>query len=343
MTAILLLIVTSVVSPLVTAPQVEGVVAGAPKEVRSVESALRSSLGRQGVALVLTTSDRIGPDQVTGGAGGSENVVARFRLDLTSSSSARLYLLDGERRRVYVRVLSLPRGLDPVAIELIRFVVESSVEAIRAGRAIGVSREEYEKSVARPQAPSPVQPSVRPVLPSPRPPASDLVAAVKYESTLMARGRYQHGPGISLAVRLPRLWLGVDVLARIPMTIVGDAAEARIYSGALRVTAAIPFMSSRLVWLAAGAGGGIDVTQIRSTSSRPDFEATPPFWATSPFLRLFAAIGRDFGWLSTAFVVGLDVDLLGERYVVAEVSGKQDVLVPERARPLAAILIGVRR
>jgi hypothetical protein len=350
MTAILVLVVAALGPPaapdlvaLPAAPQVEGVVAGAPKELRPLEAALGDSLGRQGLGLALTRADRITADEVTRVVGRAEHVVARFRLDLTSLPLAKLYLLDGERRRVYVRWLSLPRGLDPVAVELIRFVVESSVEAIRAGRDIGVSREEYDRSLkapAGPLAPSALGPPASPPL---RPPAVELVAAIKYESTLMARGHYQQGPGISLGARLPHLWIGADLLARLPMTIVGDTADARIWAGAMRVTGAIPLISSRLASLAAGLGAGIDVSQIRPGASRADLTATPSFWATSPFLRLFTAVERDFGRLSVAAVIGVDIDLLGERYVVAEASGKQEVFVPGRARPLAAILLGARR
>ena len=318
-------------------------VAGAPKELRVLGAALGDSLARQGLALVLTTAGAIDADQITRVTGGAERVVARFRLDLTSLPLAKLYLLDGERRRVYVRWLSLPRGLDPVAVELIRFVVENSVEAIRAGRDIGVSREEYDQSLNPSVAPragaSPAPPVAKPDRPSRR----ALVASVEYEGTSMGRGRYQQGPGISVVARLRHAWISADLLARIPMTIVGDTADARIQTGALRVTGAVPLLSWRQASLAAGLGAGIDVSQIRPTAGRADLTATPSFWATSPFLRLFTAIGRDFGRLSVAAVIGLDIDLLGERYVIAGTSGTQEVYVPGRARPLTAILVGVRR
>jgi hypothetical protein len=371
MTAIFLLIVASTgASSLGTtpaAPRVEGVLAGKPEELRSLEAALRKTLARQGLALIMTTAARIDADKITRVAdgvqdaardgedgdahGGSERVVARFRLDLTSSSAAKLYLLDGERRRVYVRWLSLPRGLDPVAVELMCFIVESSIEAIRAGQAIGVSREEYDRSLsspirppaALPPVPPPALATSPPVLPPRRSPSLGLVAAVRYEGTLMARGRYQHGPGISLALRLLHLWIGADLLARIPMTLVGDAAEARIQAGAFRITGAVPLVSSPQASVAAGIGGGVDVSRIQPAASRFDLVAASAFWATSPFLRLFVAVERDFGRLSIAAVAGLDIDLLGEHYVVAEAAGNREVAAPQRARPLAALLLGWRR
>jgi hypothetical protein len=350
MTAILVLVVAALGPPAASdldtsprAPRVEGIVAGAPKGLSALAAALGDSLARQGLDLVLTTADKIGADEVTRSTGGAEHAVARFRLDLTSFPLAKLYLLDGDRRRVYVRWLSLPRGLDPVAIELIRFVVESSVAAIRAGHDIGVSREEYDRSLNAQVDPSAISSLAPPAPPPLRPPPLELVAAITYEGTLMARGHYQQGPGISLGARLPHLWIGVDLLARLPMTVVGDTADARISAGALRVTGAVPVISSRHASLAAGLGAGIDVSQIRPAASRADLTATPPFWATSPFLRLFTAIERDFGRLSVAAVIGVDIDLLGESYVVAEASGKQEVFVPGRARPLVAILLGAQR
>jgi hypothetical protein len=341
-----LIVVAAPASALATAPpatRVVGVVAGAPKELGVLEAALGDSLAQQKLALVLTTADSIAAADVTRNAGDAEEVIARFQLDLTALPLAKLYLVDGGRRQVYVRWLSLPKGLDPVAVELIRFVVASSVEAIRTGRKFGVSREEYDRSLN-----PPVGPPAGPSLPlatssTPGPSPLDLGAAVKYEITQMGRGRFQQGPGISLAARLPHLWIGADLLARIPIMIGGQAADARIRAGALRITASVPILSSRDTSLAVGLGGGIDVSQVGPAARRPDLTATPPFWATSPFLRLFGTLAHDFGRLSLAGVVGLDVDLIGERYVVTETSGTPDVFAPGRVRPLAAILVGARR
>ena len=327
------------------AGQVEGVVAGAPSDLLALQAALGDALSAQGLTLVLTRADAIASADVTRDAGGAGDVTARFYLDLTSLPLAKLYLADGGRRRVYVRWLSLPRGLDPVALELIRFVIESSVEAIRAGRDIGVSRAEYDRSQLPPQPDG--EPARSPVVPPPTPPEPPpsfvLVAAARYEATLMAPGQYQQGPGISVTARRPQLRIGVDVLARLPTTVIADAAGMRIFAGALRITAAVPVLSTARTSLLAGLGGGVDVSHIQPTTSRSDLRATPPSWATTPFVRLFAAVERDFGRLSVGGVVGVDVNLLGEHYDVVAASGRQEVFSPARLRPLVAIVIGLRR
>jgi hypothetical protein len=159
----------------------------------------------------------------------------------------------------------------------------------------------------------------------------------------MARGRYQHGPGISVTARLSRLRIGADVLLRLPVSVRDDAADIRIAAGALRIRAAVPVLSAGGTSVSAGLGAGVDISRIEAATSRTDLAATPPFWATSPFLRLFAAVDRDVGPLSLAGIVGVDLDLLGERYLVAASSGSEEIFAPERLRPLVAIAIGLRR
>ncbi len=318
----------------VTTGIVDGVIAGTPDELRLLRDVLGDSLSRQGLVLDLKSADRIIPDDVTRTWGTPGQAAARFRLDLTSPPIAKLYLTNGDRSRIHVRWLSLARGLDPVAIELVRFVIESSIDEIRAGRSIGVSREEYEASIGKPatEQPSPI----------PDPPLH-LVAAAAYEGTLLGGGHHHQGPGLSLSARLPRLWVGADVFTRLPTTIGDDVAGARLAVHGFRVSATLPVLNARPLTLALGSAAGIDATQIRPRISQPDLTAAPPFWATTPILRVFAAVEYLLGRLSVGAIVGLDVDLLGERYLVADTNADREAFVPWRFRPVAAITLGLRR
>ena len=360
---------------------IDGVVAGTAEDLRAIDAVLGDSLSRQGLVLELRRAARIAPDDVTraapGRGGDPERVVARFSLDLTSLPLAKLYLTDADRRRVYVRWLSLGRGIDAVSTELLRFVIENSIEAIRAGREIGVSREEYETALgttasdttaprttrqgtdvltqperepqtqpAAPTTESPRQPRGRRATPagvSPDFVSPNFGVSAGYEGTLVKEGKIQQGPVVWSSIRLPRLWIGGCLLGRLPTTIGDPTAEARMSSVGVRLIAAVPVANGEGLSLSLGAGAGIDVSQIRPGASGPGLAPESPFWATTPFGRIMGAVEYIVGHVSVAAAVGVDFDLLGERYVVAETAAERAVFVPWRVRPVATLLLGLAR
>ena len=128
---------------------INAVLAGDPTASDRVLAVLRSTLDRQGVDLVAVSADRIDPLDVARCPldRSPTGPVAHLWLDLTAGPPA-MYLLDVRSGLVYVRPLAVHPDPDVVELELIRLVVDSSVEAILKGRALGVSRDEFERSLA---------------------------------------------------------------------------------------------------------------------------------------------------------------------------------------------------
>lgn len=114
--------------------------------------AFRSSLGRSGIQAVVTTVRKMTPHQVaepelaTTGTVGPPGRVSVW-LDLGVPRAATLYVTEG--KNVFVRRFVLGRTLDPMALDLLEVVVTSAVEAVLAGRQLGVPREEFTRSLDR--------------------------------------------------------------------------------------------------------------------------------------------------------------------------------------------------
>ena len=159
----------------------------------------------------------------------------------------------------------------------------------------------------------------------------------------MKEGKLQQGPVVFSSIRLPRLWIGGCLLGRLPTTIGDPTAEARMTSVGVRLIAAVPVANEGGLSLSLGAGAGIDVSQIRPGASGPGLAPESPFWATTPFGRILGAVEYIVGHVSLAAAVGVDFDLLGERYVVAETAAERAVFVPWRVRPVATLLLGLAR
>jgi len=110
---------------------IDAVLAGDPAAIEKVVTVLRGSLDRQGLELVAVSAARIDPLDVARRPldRSPTGPVAHLWLDLTASQPA-LYLLDVRSGLVYLRSLAVHPDPDAVELELIRLVVDSSVEAI---------------------------------------------------------------------------------------------------------------------------------------------------------------------------------------------------------------------
>ena len=135
--------------------------------------------------------------------------------------------------------------------------------------------------------------------------------------------------------------LDVTVGGRLPDTVTtGEGAAIRFESLALRVSAVylVPLSAHTAFFVSFGAG--LDLGRVTSTSSRVDLTAAPVFRTTDTLLRPAVGVERRSGrWLSS-LTLGLDIDLLGSRYVIVAMPEVRPVLTPWRLRPLAALSIG---
>src|SRR5262249_13846350 len=125
-----------------------------------------------------------------------------------------------------------------------------------------------------------------------------------------------------------------------PLSIAGDGVQARLSAGGIGLSGAARLFGFGQLSVSAGLGGGFDLTRIEPTGTAPDLQAAAAFWARSSSVRTFVEIERVFGKLAVAVALGMEADLLAERYTVRTGSEARDVFVPRRFRPEAAVLIG---
>jgi hypothetical protein len=354
------LVVSSVAAPLVAAAatprpasrHVELVIARPVEETPRFEAALRDVLMAKGLGLVSARKDTITPEDValatTASPDEAARTVARVFVDFAAPGHATLFLIDPKRGRIHVRRVMLDHGFDAVAREGALFVIEQSIDAILEGREIGVTREEYQRSVAAPAPASAPEPAPPPAVPTPPPapvppPANGarLLVAGGYEAMAMGSGEYQHAARVVAGARFARVQIAVAARAAVPLSIAGDGVQARLWAAGIGLSGAARLLGFAKLSVSAGLGGGFDLTRVEPTVTAPDLQAATAFWALGPSLRTFVELERLFGDVSVAVVVGAEAHLLAERYTVRTGSAARDVFVPRRLRPDAAVLIGV--
>jgi len=326
---------------------VDVIIGATANEIQLLEPPLREMLAAKGLAVATTRKAAVTAQDVAAAiAPPSEATppVARVLLDFTAPGQGTLFLIDPRRGRVHVRRMALAHGLDAVARASIRFVVEQSIDAILEGREIGVSREEFQRSIAAPPpppAPPPAPVPGPPTAPPPPPAESRLSLAAGYEGVALGSGEYQHAARIVFGARFTRLRFAAAARIAAPVSIAGDGVQARLASGGVSLSGAARILSLENLFLSAGLGAGLDMTRVEPTVTMPDLQPTAAFWASGPSLLAFAEIERVFGRFSVALVAGAEAHLLAERYTVKTATETRDIFVPRRVRPAAAALVGV--
>ena len=327
---------------------VDVIIGAAANEIQLLEPPLREMLAAKGLAVATTRKAAVTAQDVAAAiAPPSEATppVARVLLDFTAPGQGTLFLIDPRRGRVHVRRMALAHGLDAVARASVRFVVEQSIDAILEGREIGVSREEFQRSIAAPPpppaAPPPAPVPSPPTAPPPPPVESRLSLAAGYEGVALGSGEYQHAARIVFGARFARLRFAAAARIAAPVSIAGDGVQARLASGGVSLSGAARILSLENLFLSAGLGAGLDMTRVEPTVTMPDLQPTAAFWASGPLLLAFAEIERVFGRFSVALVAGAEAHLLAERYTVKTATETRDIFVPRRVRPAAAALVGV--
>ena len=341
---LLLLLAGAVVLPRSGAAEgrehINAVLAGDPAAIEKVFAVLRGSLDRQGLDIVAVSVARIDPLDVarlpldrspTG-------PVAHLWLDLAARQPT-TYLLDARSGLVYARPLPIHADPDAVELELIRLVVDSSVEAILKGRALGVSRDEFERSLAPAPAPAPTPapapaPPPTPAPPKPRP---RWAIAAGYSGTMLSTDSVGHGPELGADFLWPRFRLGMILSQQFQQTVTRADTGMHLLSSGIRIVAAFPTALTSRLSASLGLGAGVDATHVEPNG----VGAQPAFWATDPMVLAMATLDRAFAASVVSLRVGVDVDLLATRYLVARSNATSVLWTPWRWRPFAALQLGL--
>jgi hypothetical protein len=144
------------------------VVAGSDRSVASITKSLTESLSFIGVTAQFERAASVNPRSVAELHPPRESLLAYLWIDAAADHEVTLYITDAATERVFVRRIGLEHGLDTVAVESLALVAQSSLEALLAGKIIGVTRDDYEHSLdvaAPPPKPAPVPVKVEPPAP----------------------------------------------------------------------------------------------------------------------------------------------------------------------------------
>lgn len=265
--------------------------------------------------------------------------IARLWIDAASGSPITLYLTDGARQRLYVRQVPLESGaLDRVALESITFIVGSSLDALIAGREIGVSREAFAKNVA----PVPSAPVALQAAPPPPEPRLQTIL-IGYELVRAAPLPLQHRLVVGYASHWRRIRAGASGFVAAPQTIGGAPAGAQLLAGGLTVSAGAHWLVARALHVTAGGGAGVEAARVQPSASSSDLRATVPFWSGAWSLRGFASVERELGrrWI-VGLTIGIEAHPAPERYVIGSGQATQVAVEAPRWRPLAGLFVGAR-
>ena len=315
-------------------PGIKALLACAPAVAERILPVLRVSLAHQGLELVATVVLQIDPLQLVRAPRDPSptGLVVQLWLDLAAKQPT-MYLVDARSGLVYVRPLAVHADPDAVEIELIRFVVESSVEAMLKGSALGISRYEFERSLSPPEVPVAILPS---------PPTTTVkqnkwAVAAGYSGTMLASDFVAHGPELGAELRKHHLHLGIALLQRLPLTVTRTEISTRLISSGVRIHAALPIALGSRTSASVGMGVGLDATHVAPAG----IGATSAFWVTDPLVLALATLERAFGGALVSAHLGVEWDALASRYSVARSNGTVVLWTPQRFRPFATIRLGM--
>ena len=253
--------------------QVDLIIGATANETQVLEPPIREMLAAKGLKVATTRIGAVTAQDVAAAIAPPKEgapPVARALLDFTVPDQATLFLIDPRRGRVHVRRMALVQGLDTVARASVRFVIEQSIDAILEGREIGVTREEFQRTVV----PSPPAAEVArpPAARAPPPSERHLLLAGGYEGLAMGSSEYQHAAKVVVAARFARLQIAAAARLAAPMSIDGDGAHARLSTAGVSVSAAGKFLSLGSLSVFAGLGVGLDVTRVEPAVTTADLQ-----------------------------------------------------------------------
>jgi hypothetical protein len=144
------------------------------------------------------------------------------------------------------------------------------------------------------------------------------------------------GPELSAERRWLRLRLGVTLLQQLPLAVTRGDVDMRLLSSGIRFIAGFPTAITSHLSASFGLGAGVDATRVTPRGNG----AQPAFWATDPLLVAMATLEHAFGAAVVSVRIGVDMDLLATRYLVARSDATSVLWTPWRWRPSATLRFG---
>ena len=204
--------------------EVKVVVAGSDRSFAAITKSLTDSLSFIAVTPQFERVASVDPRSVARFGPRQPSLFANLWIDAAADHEVKLYITDAATERVFVRRIGLDHGLDNVALESLALVAQSSLEALLAGKLIGVTRNDYEQSLEV-AAPRPASEGVAKQTAAPTPHPNDAYAARPRSWQLLAGYELQGWDGatvrneVALGIEYERwrLRFGVDLYGTWPI------------------------------------------------------------------------------------------------------------------------------
>ena len=324
--------------------EVKVVIAGSDSSFGAIAKSLTESLSFIAVTPQFERATAVDPRRVSENHPPAESLFAYLWIDAASAHEITLYITDAAAERVFVRRMNLDHGLDTVAIEALAFVAQSSLEALLAGKIIGMTRDDYEHSleVAAPR-PAPKQTAVA----APHPNDAGLREVQPSHWQIWAGYELQGWDGVTLRHEAVlgigyerwKLRFGVELFSTWPIQFHGAESGAEVFSNGARLSVSRPMALPRQLRLVPGLGLAMELTRVSPELSGPDAQPASPYVALDPTIRAVLGIERSLGRWSLRGILGVDFQTRPVHYVVTRQAATEVVRTPWRERPFAAIVL----
>jgi hypothetical protein len=314
--------------------RVELTLAGNDADVRALSSTLSQALADLSVQLHATRSAAIEPRTVSRRQ--PQHRAPHLWLDAAQPARVTLYLTSADGSHVFVRSFELERGLDPVALELLGLVARSSLSAMLSGDSVGVSRDEYERSL----------PATKPPTPNTKrnePSGTDTGRAQNwrfgalYELEALGASVAQHGAGAQLEWHAGLFSLGLTAELRAPFQVGTGPVQVRLSSRTAQLYLALPVQLSERATLAVGSAFGIDWIRVQGVQRDQIAAPQPAYSVADSVLRVFGSFRYRIGALELSARLGAELGLRDAHYYLLRGEQREAVFTPWRVRPLGAL------
>ena len=322
-------------------------IAGSEPERAALTAVASELMARLGVAVDAEAAPELSLSNLRVRDARDQPYLAHGFVDLTRAGRATLYLLDPARDRLLVRQLGHAQQDAELVREELAHILETSIEGLLSGAAIGEQRAHVLSELSPPPASAKVPP--RAAQEPARAPAvaarRALRVAALYEAGLLAsKGVLAHGPEGDLMLELPgAAHFGALLSAqyRWPIHVSGSPVGARLQGGALRLLGTVGTRLSEGAQIFGGVGAGVDLVRVQALASSADVTVAPPRWLSIATLRAWLALDlRVSTHISGLFALAADVDPQRTRYLLARDASETAIFEPWLVRPslIAGIL-----
>jgi hypothetical protein len=323
--------------------EVKVVVAGSDRAFAAITKSLTESLSFIGVTAQFERAPSVDPRMVSEPHPPQAALFAHVWIDAAADHDVTLYITDAATERVFVRRMGLDHGLDKVAVEGLAFVAQSSLEALLAGKTIGMTRDDYEHSLEV-AAPKPA-PAPRPTLLPPNDAGlhdarlSNWQVSAGYELQAWDGSTMRHAATVGVEYERKKFRFAIDLFGTLPIHFHSGESGAILISSGARLGVSRPLALSHQLRLVPGLGFAIELTHIRPELSSPAASPAAASFAFDPTIRAVLGIERSWGRWSLRGILGLDFVTRPVHYVVTLPADTEVVRTPWRERPFGAIVL----